>query len=124
MNPVMRICPRCRMVSYVSSMTWDLTCPHCAFHIGNWMERRTSPRSEIGYEILIRHNDMHLYGEALDYSDTGMRISYTGDPLLPGDLIYIESKKLDVSGPAEVVWLHLMEDSVVHAGIEIFGQTE
>jgi hypothetical protein len=119
MNPVMRLCPRCKMVSYVSTMTWDSTCPHCSFHIGHWMNRRSSARREIRYNIKIEHKDLYLSGTALDYSDGGMKISYEGNPLIPGDRILIRVKELAVNGSAEIKWLQPMEDTVVIAGIEI-----
>ena len=119
MNSVIRLCPRCRMASYVCTMTWNLCCPHCSFDIASWLERRNFLRHKIRKPILILNQSRIIEGHTLEQSENGFRISYEGNPVTPGEEIPVEISDMDFMGTARVIWTQTIEDVTVFAGLEI-----
>lgn len=107
------------MVSYASLVTWNIECPHCAFHIGIWMERRGSLRIKSRHPLTIQNQDACCPGYTLDHSDGGLKIAYRGGTFSPRQRITVEIKDLNLSRTAEIVWTCMVDDTVSHAGIVV-----
>ena len=117
MHSIMRLCPRCRKVSFVSSMTWNATCPHCGFNMDAWAERRGSPRLTGRHPVIVQGRNTRCSGFTLDYTENGLKIEHRGNPLSLHERISVDVKDLAITGPAEVLWTRIVDDGLAQAGI-------
>lgn len=111
----LRVCPQCYKAFYISRERDAIACQHCG-HI--FSERRRFGRVRDEFEIILKFNGSEISARAIDYSEAGAGIIYSGDSL-EADTILDINIGMDVRRPARMVWSRQVSRSLVSAGLKL-----
>lgn len=108
-----RVCPSCRKAFY--SLPEDyISCPHCGHVL---YDRRSDERIAASSTSVINIDSKSITAEIRDYSSTGARIAYKGDPLPDDKVIELDADELDIHRAGRPVWTRTLEKSTRVSGV-------
>ncbi len=111
-----RLCPACSKVFMRAKDSAPIKCIYCGFL---FEERRSDKRirTELALELVTESGSMKA--KLKDYSINGLRIFYTGLPMMTDSLLSINIEELNLHGPVRVIWTYKLSSHTAMSGLEL-----
>lgn len=111
-----RICPKCIKVFYASTGAENLSCPYCGYVL---LDRRRMDRTEAGFDVVFTLGEERIAARLENYSDGGVRIVYSGAPILEDIVLGVDIDGLEIHGHARAIWSKQVSGSTFTSGLKL-----
>ena len=125
--PEKLICPKCNKASYTAAPDSYSPCPYCGFISNNEFslgpDKRVDERFYWSSSCELMGNDKGdshptlITAKTEDISQTGLKIRYSGEKLLPGNQVNISVKDLNLETSAQIIWSKSINEDGSESGL-------
>ena len=123
-----RVCPKCVRAFYLLSEKNISPCPHCGYvphsksrKSGQQMLiKRSSRRRETDIDLAFSFDGVQNAAKMTDYSESGARIVYHGDPVPVNSHITLDisASEIEIPKDANVVWTRKLSMTINTTGLK------
>lgn len=121
-----RVCPKCIRAFYILSEKNISPCPHCGYvpqsrsRNKQTLIKRSCRRLETNIDLAFSVEGVHKAAKMTDYSESGARIVYHGDPVPVNSLITLDINMpgIDIPKDANAVWTKKVTFSINTTGLK------
>lgn len=125
--PEKLICPKCNKPSYTAAPDSYNACPYCGFISNNECsigpEKRVDERFYWSASCQLSRKDTQdshsvlITAKTEDISQTGLKIRYEGEKLIPGNRVSISIKDLHLETSAQIIWSRSINEEDSESGL-------